>query len=128
MPQSIPAGLTREHVLSALADLDVGIEHPFDPPTKYELVHGDNRYPPKAVVELACRTLLGRILRPDEFSGGEAPGQANFVLRKLGFTIVSKGEALEDEKQTRIDWSEHEVRLIVADYFSMLEKDLLGKP
>jgi hypothetical protein len=128
MPQSIPPGLTREHVLSALTDLDGGIAHPFDPPTKYELVYGDKRYPPKAVVGLACRRLLGRILLPQEFSGGEAPGQANFVLRKLGFTVVRKGEAVEDEKTASIDWSEHEVRLIVADYFSMLEKELLGKP
>jgi len=29
MPQSIPKGLTREHVLAAIADLDAGIEHPF---------------------------------------------------------------------------------------------------
>ena len=29
MPPSIPQGLNRDHVLKALADLDVGIEHPF---------------------------------------------------------------------------------------------------
>jgi hypothetical protein len=28
MPQSIPPGLTREHVLRALSDLDAGVEHP----------------------------------------------------------------------------------------------------
>ena len=39
MPQSIPKGLTREHVLKALADLDAGIDHPFGRPTGYELVH-----------------------------------------------------------------------------------------
>lgn len=33
MPQSIPPGLTQEHVLKALADLDAGIEHlPGGPP------------------------------------------------------------------------------------------------
>lgn len=40
MPQSIPQGLTRDHVLKALADLDAGIGHPFGKPTGYELVHG----------------------------------------------------------------------------------------
>jgi hypothetical protein len=90
MPQSIPKGLTRECVLQALADLDAGIEHPFGPPTGYELVHEGRRYPPKTVIGLACRSLLGRILRPEEFSGGEAPGQANFVLRELGFMVVRK--------------------------------------
>src|SRR5262250_3340063 len=128
MPQAIPAGLTRSHVLQALADLDAGVEHPFGQPTGYELVHEGKRYAPKAVIGLACRYSLGRVLLPEEFSGGEAPGQANFVLRKLGFTVARKGEAVEDEKQARIDWTEHEVRLIVADYFSMLEKEVLGKP
>jgi hypothetical protein len=100
--------LKRDHVLKALADLDAGIDHPFGSPTGYELVHESKRYPPKAVVGLACRYSLGRLLRPDEFSGGEAPGQANFVLRKLGFTVVRKGETAEpeDDKQARPDWSE----------------------
>ena len=54
--------------------------------------------PPKAVIGLACRYSVGRVLEPQEFSGGEAPGQANFVLRELGFTVVSKaeGDAVED--------------------------------
>lgn len=129
MPQSIPPGLKKEHVLQALTDLDGGIPHPFGAPTGYELVHGDKRYAPKAVVGLACRHYLGRVLQPEEFSGGEAPGQANYVLRKLGFTVVRKGEAVaEEEKQAHPDWSEGEARLIVADYFTMLEKELLGKP
>jgi hypothetical protein len=129
VPQSIPAGLTREHVLKALADLDAGIGHPFGQPTGYELVHGEKRYPPKAVVGVACRYSIGQLLRPDEFSGGEAPGQANFVLRKLGFTVVRKGEAgmADDDKQAGRDWSEQEVRLIVADYFAMLEQEVAGK-
>ena len=43
MPQSIPPGLTRDHVLKALDDLDAGVEHPFGPPTGYELVHEGRR-------------------------------------------------------------------------------------
>lgn len=34
--------------------------------------------------------LTGSILGPDEFSGGEGPGQANYVLRNLGFDVVKK--------------------------------------
>ncbi len=128
MPQSIPPGLKQEHVLRTLADLDGGIDHPFGQPTGYELVHDGKRYAPKAVVGLACRYSIGRILTPDEFSGGEAPGQANFVLRKLGFTVIRKGEEVaEEEKPAHKDWTEQEVGLIVADYFDMLEAELLGK-
>jgi hypothetical protein len=111
-----------------LADLDAGTDHPFGSPTGYEVVHAGRRYPPKAVVGLACLYSRGRVLLPEEFSGGEAPGQANFVLRKLGFTVVRKGEAVEEEQQAGVDWTEQEVRLIVADYFSMLEKEILDKP
>ena len=129
MPQSIPAGLTRTHVLQALADLDAGVDHPFGQPTGYELLHERKRYPPKAVVGLACRYSLGRVLLPEEFSGSEAPGQANFVLRKLGFTVVRKGESetVQDTDADR-DWTDQEVRLIVADYFAMLEAELHGEP
>ena len=90
MPQSIPKGLTREHVLKALADLDAGIEHPFGKPTGYELVHDGKHYPPKAVIGIACRHMSGEILHPSNFSGGEQPGQANYELRKLGFQVVGK--------------------------------------
>src|SRR4051812_5783010 len=92
MPQSIPKGISEEHVLRALADLDSGIDHPFGRPTGYELVHQGRRYPPKAAIGLAFRHHAGRILPPEEFSGGEAPGQANYVLRELGFTVEKKGE------------------------------------
>src|SRR5271166_6159334 len=115
MPQSIPPKLTRTHVLQALADLDAGVDHSFGQPTGYELLHEGKRYPPKAVVGLACRYSLGRVLLPEEFSDGEAPGQANFVLRKLGFTVLHKGEdSGEEEQPAHKDWSEQEVGLIVA--------------
>jgi hypothetical protein len=124
MPQSIPPGLTREHVLRALSDLDAGVKHSFGEPTKYELVHQGKRHAPKAVIGLACQHLTGRVLHHNEFSGGEAPGQANYVLRRLGFNVVRKGE---EETVPGEDWSESEVALIVADYFEMLRKELFGQ-
>jgi hypothetical protein len=129
MPQSIPPGLSREHILKALADLDNGIAHPFGAPTGYELAHSEKRYAPKAVIGMACRYSIGRLLAPSEFSGGEAPGQANFVLRRLGFMVVRKGEVIpEPETPEPTNWREDEVRLVVADYFAMLENELHGSP
>lgn len=92
MLQSIPAGLTRGHVLRTLPDLDAGLDHPCGRPTCYELIHDNKRYAPKAVDGLASRNSVGRILQPEEFSGGEAPGQPKFVFRKLGFTVIKKGD------------------------------------
>jgi hypothetical protein len=127
MPQSVPAALTREHVLRTLSELDAGLTHPFGTATGYELVHDQKRYVPTAVVGLACRYSIGRMLAPKEFSGGEGPGQANFVLRKLGFAVVNK-EKKDQEQKTGKDWTESEVRLVVSDYFAMLESELMGEP
>ena len=81
------------------------------------------------VVGLACRHLLGDILPPDRFSGDEAPGQANHVLRRLGFTVVAKGDDPDDPNVlTGKDWTPDEVALVVADYMVMLRKEVLGEP
>ncbi len=125
LPSSIPSGITREHVLSALSDLDRGFEHPFGKATGYELVHDGKRYAPKAVIGLSCRYSMGRLLQPEEFSGGEAPGQANFVLRKLGFRVVPI-ETQDREPEAAKDWSADEVRRVVTDYFAMLESEMAG--
>ena len=128
MPQSIPSGLARDHVLRALADLDAKVEHPFGQPTGYELVHEGKRYAPKAVIGLAFRYSIGRVLLPEEFSGGEAPGQAHYILRRLGFSVIKKGEEAEvpEQEQTGKDWSENEVQIVVADYFDMLRAEIEG--
>jgi hypothetical protein len=130
MPQSIPAGLTADHVLRALADLDAGASHPFGEPTKFEVVHNGRRYAPKAVIGLAIRHLAGHVLPPDRFSGGEAPGQANYVLRRLGFTVVRKGEGgpADAGGLAGKDWTAAEVALVVADYFAMLGNGVRGEP
>src|SRR4051794_13439121 len=122
MPHSIPKRLTAEHVLLALADRDAGGEHPFGAPTGYELVHEGRRYAPKAVIGLAFRHLQGQILPPEGFSGGEAPGQANYVLRALGFDVGRKGE--HDDPEMHANWSAEEVSLIVGDYLDMMRLDL----
>jgi hypothetical protein len=96
MPESISKGLTPQHILSALADLDAETSHPFGPPTGYQLLHQGKRYAPKAVVGLAFKNMTGRMLAPGDFSGGEAPGQANHVLRNLGFEIVKKGDGINE--------------------------------
>jgi hypothetical protein len=92
MPKSIPDGLTRQHVLKSLEDLDAGIEHPFGVASGYQLRHDGRTYAPKAVIGVAFRYFTGSMLKPEEFSGGEQTGQANHVLRQLGFVIERKSE------------------------------------
>ena len=98
----IPDGIETEHILAALAELDAEAAHPFGEPTKYELVHGDKRYPPKAVIGIAARHATGKQLGPQDFGGGEGSGQANHALRSLGFEIVAKAST-EDSANSRTD-------------------------
>jgi hypothetical protein len=127
MPQSIPKGLTQDHILKAIADLDAGIEHPFGTPTGYELVQSAKRYAPKAVIGIAFRHLTGDVLPPSDFSGGEAPGQANYELRRLGFGVVTRKQKDDVEEKSGTTWAEDEVELLVADYFGMLQLELRGQ-
>jgi uncharacterized protein DUF3883 len=126
MPESIPKGLTREHVLKALADLDAGIAHDFGKPTKYELVQDGKCYAPKAAIGIAFRHFSGEILHHSKFSGGEAPGQANYELRRLKFDVQSMADKPAIEEAGKA-WSDEEVGLLVADYFDMLQMELLGR-
>jgi MoxR-like ATPase len=88
----IPSGIRREHVLQAIKDLNGGNQHPFGEARSWELVHEGQRYPPKALVGLAARYATGKELGPDDFSGGDGPGQANAILRERGFEVVPKEE------------------------------------
>ena len=67
------------HVNQVLARRAADIPDPFGEPTKFEVLHNGRRYSPKAVIGLVCRYLTGSVLPPDQFSGAEAPGQANYV-------------------------------------------------
>jgi 5-methylcytosine-specific restriction protein A len=89
----IPKGITKEHVLSALAAFDAGEPHEFGESTRYDLVHNGRMYPPKAVVGIAAKFVVGQPLHPSDFSGGEGAGQANAVLEALGFDVVKKATA-----------------------------------
>jgi hypothetical protein len=69
---------------------------------------------------------------PEEFSSGEAPGQANFVLRELGFTVEKKDagtiiESAMEASERGQPWSPEEVDLIVADYFLMLRTEVVKR-
>ena len=89
MSENFSAQITREDIQEAIGALEQGELHAFGPSTFYDLLEGGRRYPPKAVVGLAARRVLGRALRPDEFSGGEA-SWAFRLLRDRGFNVVKK--------------------------------------
>lgn len=85
---SIPAELTRDHVLAAIERLKkTGIPANAQS-TRYDLVDVDgNRWPPKAVIEAAAEIATGKPLPRTEFSGGD---QSNDRLLALGFDVQPK--------------------------------------
>ncbi len=104
-------GIEREHVLSALRDLDGGTEHRFHESTKYDLLHVGRRYPPKAVYGLAAKYAAGVELGPEDFSAG-IQSTCFRTFQRLGFEIVRKrtmtsedpqGDAEEERIEQRTD-------------------------
>lgn len=81
--------LSRTDVEAALARIDREGVPPRREATKFHLVLGKKRYPPKYVISLAASEATGRTLRPGEFGGGR---ETNRVLRALGFTIEGPRE------------------------------------
>jgi hypothetical protein len=66
-------------------------EHGFAPTTTYEMLLGERRYPPKAILGTAYELATGQKLAPGDFEGGRSG--AVKVLGRLGFTI----EAIKKE-------------------------------
>ncbi len=84
----LPDGITREHLLAAIADFDRGVEHEFRDSTTYDVLHNGRRYPPKVIVGLAVRHLLGSALGPRDFRGGL--GTKCFRILEAGKLMVAK--------------------------------------
>src|SRR5690349_19058037 len=88
--------LTRESVERALAELAPTLDEIAAGPhqsIRYDLLWDGKRFPPKVVISKAVELEYGYPFPETEFSGGEDPGHANDLLRKLGFTIIEKGDA-----------------------------------
>lgn len=83
----IPSGLTREHVLAAINELDIGIPTRFGRSTRFDLLHEGRKYSPKSVLAHAIAKLTGAEPDPYAFSGGEV---TNRRLTGLGFEVVRK--------------------------------------
>jgi len=87
----IPEGLNHQHVQSALEWLTTNdLPNGFGERTDWVVVHNGLWIPPKAVIGVAVRELNGQLLPAKDFSGGEGPGQANYVLRNLGFEVIRR--------------------------------------
>jgi len=92
--QNVPNEITQEMIYKAVNDyLQGNVEHRFRDSRDYDVIIDGNRYPPKAIIGLASRYIIGRPLTPDEFSAG-VDKKCFKVLKDLGFHIVPKHEEI----------------------------------
>ena len=90
---NIPDGISSDYIRDAVNDYNANnIEHSFKHSTTYDVIIDGNRYPPKAIIGLAARYILGHPLHPSDFSGG-LQTKCFRVLNSNGFPIVLKSEA-----------------------------------
>jgi 5-methylcytosine-specific restriction protein B len=85
MTSRIPE-VTRENVLAAVAEIARDGIPTRSAPTKFALVVGRKKYPPKYVLSLAVKYATGEALSLKAFSGGE---ETNRRLRALGFQVAT---------------------------------------
>jgi hypothetical protein len=122
MPTEIFNQISKEHVLSAIHEIDGEGIRPGRHSSTYDLIYDGKRYPPKLVMSIAARYATDRELEPSEFEGGS--DTVTFKrFKSLGFSIIPKNKPTVVNQ----DWSQKEVTLIVDDYFSMLQQELSGK-
>ena len=80
----------KKHILKAIKKFNDGTSNEFGPSTQYDLIHENLPYPPKAILGIACAEMKGgRLLRPEDFSGGEK-SECFKTLKREGFKIKAK--------------------------------------
>jgi len=93
IPQNV---ITREHVLTAIAQIDQEGVPDQRQATGFDLVYNGKAYPPKYVISLAVKAATGEELDSGGFSGGPP---TNGLLQDLGFEIVERAKHSIREKQ-----------------------------
>lgn len=87
----VPNNITKEHINTAIAEIDQkGVQNGAHS-TTYDLIHNGNRYPPKLVLSLANKYANGNELDRSTFTGGDNTEAFNYI-KNLGFKIDVKSK------------------------------------
>jgi hypothetical protein len=125
----IPKTITKNHIIRAAEFIDRSHVPDYRRAKKFEVsVHG-RTYPPKYLLSIACQMATGRLLKPDEFGGGD---EANGFLDRLGFAVhkiatrqrVATTSAKSGRLRIARAWLD--MRISQADFYPDWKKDKGG--
>lgn len=85
-------GIQKEHILSAIREIDNDGVRKGRHSTTYDLIYNNKLYPPKYVLSVAARYATGKELEPDDFVGGANTSAFHF-LEGLNFQLIPKTDA-----------------------------------
>ncbi len=98
-----PREFSREHVESAMAQIDVDGVPAGRGSVAYDLVHDGKRYPPKYVISLATKIATGTELKPESFEF--TPSDRSW-FESNGFRVEKKESAAANVTATSSAWTE----------------------
>ncbi|MCF2849178.1 DUF3883 domain-containing protein [Pseudoalteromonas sp. ACER1] len=99
----ISAPLSADDIVDAAEEYDSeGDAYPFKSSIDYDVVVGDQRYPPKALLGIALSKYYGVQILPEHFIGG-ASSSCFSILNKLKFTILPKESVKRCEETFQFD-------------------------
>lgn len=99
----ISAPLSADDIVDAAEEYDSeGDAYPFKSSIDYDVVVGDQRYPPKALLGIALSRYYGVQILPEHFIGG-ASSSCFSILNKLKFTILPKESVKRCEETFQFD-------------------------
>jgi hypothetical protein len=89
--------IQKEDIRNAIECFDrkIGVPPRFVDSTRFDILFDGERFPPKTIIAMAAERPVGRILEPDNFSGGESSSAFRILLDR-GFEIATKKTPIEN--------------------------------
>src|SRR5574339_534982 len=113
----IPGNITKEHIISAIEDIEKAGYPVVREPTTYYIKYNEKYYPAKYVISLSNKFANGQELESENFSGGT---ETNEFLKSRGFEIVMKDPFNLNSIDKKFD-----IEKLIQEYDK--NKELFGK-
>ena len=96
----IPTNITKEHIVSAIREIENNGYPITREPTNYYIKYNEKTYPAKYALSISNKFANGQELMPSDFQGGT---ETNEFLKSKGFEIVTEDKANSNASDKKID-------------------------